>query len=117
MVLDDNSMLQADAAILAGLLILLTLLSFKQTKIPLPEIPKTVFPFDMPTEVKDKEQKEIVKKYDRALQDWHRAYNNARNLRNTLSFVTLGIIPFSLSAIFIILGTWQDILLLQDLYI
>jgi hypothetical protein len=106
MALDDNSMLQADATVLAGLLILLTLLSFKETKIPQPEIPKFIFPADMSIEEKDKKSIEKAGKYQQALNDWASAIKNARRIRNTLSIVTLGaIIPFSLSAIFIILGT------------
>jgi hypothetical protein len=99
--LDDNSMLQADATVLAGLLILLTLLSFKETK------PKIIFPAGTSIEEKDKKSIEEAKeKYQQALDDWARAIKNARRIRNTLSVVTLGaIIPFSLSAIFIILGT------------
>jgi hypothetical protein len=105
MVLDDNSMLQADVTLLAGLFILLTLLSFKEPKIPYSERPATVFPADMSVEEKAEKQKQIDDKYDEAWHDWLRSYETARKLRNILSAVTLGaIIPFSLSAIFIILG-------------
>jgi hypothetical protein len=112
MVLDDNGLLQTDATILAGLLILLTLLTFKEAKISLPEKPAFVFPSKMSDEEIVEKEKEIDKKFsDTIKQFWETTVASQNRIRNTLSFLTLGIVPFSLSGIFIVLdfGTCWDL--------
>jgi hypothetical protein len=97
MVLDDNNMLQADATLLAGFLILLTLLSFRGARMARPDVPEM----------------------SKELTEYLRAAKIQKEIRNTLSWVTIGgIIPFSVSAIFIIVGSmdlWAKIAMILGL--
>jgi hypothetical protein len=105
MTLDDNNMLQADATLLAGFLILLTLLSFKGAGIARPRV-SPVFPANISAEEVARRTQEFYQKMDNSMIDYLKAAKSQKNVKNTLSIVTIGgLLPFSVSAILIILGS------------
>lgn len=106
MTLDVNGLLQADATAIAGLLILLTLLSFKEPKLDAPERPTTlVFSAETPPEQRIEQQDKYDMEFLRNRGEVRKAVQTQLRVTNTLSIVTIGgIIPFSTSAIIIIFG-------------
>jgi hypothetical protein len=109
--LDDNGLLQADATILAGLLILLTLLSFKAPKVEEPEKPinsiveKKTASSDGSNDWWYSVAKDLIKGFERQVEQ-SEFKETQRRIKNTLSIATIGIIPFSVSAFFLFWGLW-----------
>jgi len=105
MALDANNILQADATVIADILILLTLLSFKSTKVEKDQLEQLRrLKQDLLTE-----GLKLAEKRDRSWdQSAIQSIDNQLieyDLRNRLSIMTIGAIsPFCVSAILIVLG-------------
>ena len=95
--IDDINILQTDATIIAGLLILLTLLSFKPSK--LEKQPAFVSSHEMTGDERHKKEEEIMVERN-YMKTTHQGEIVSRNL---LAFMTVGgILIFRVSAILII---------------
>jgi hypothetical protein len=107
--IDANALLQADAAVIAGLIVLLTLLSFKEGKIPweFSTSQELVTPADMPPEQRLEKEKEFSKKREKAVEQYLKALEGQCKVRNILSEVSIGVlIPSSVFHVDTCIGTF-----------